>query len=131
MATIGALGNIVFSVSPKTVRTFDGLKQDVSPKFATHNRHLKEALLEYTGNDPDKISFSMMFSVFLGINPETEISKLRAAARSGRIMRLVLGRRSFGNWVITGLSSERERIDNKGNTLVAKVDISLTAYAGR
>lgn len=131
MATIGALGNVVFSVSPNVVKTFDGFKRSVSPKFANHNRHLKETLLEYTGNDPDKISFSMMFSVFLGTDPQTELSKLRAAARAGRIMHLVIGRESFGNWVITGLSSTRERIDNKGNTLVATADISLTAYAGR
>lgn len=131
MATIGALGDIAFSVSPNVVKTFDGLKRSVTPKFANHNRHLKETLLEYTGNDPDKISFSMFFSAFLGVDPKSEISKLETAARAGRIMHLVIGRQSFGNWVITGLSSSYEHIDNKGNILVAKADISLTAYAGR
>ena len=131
MATIGALGDIVFSVSTNTVKTFRDFKRTVSPKFASHNRHLKDTLLEYTGNDPDKISFSMMFSVYLGTEPHDEIKKLKTAANTGKIMYLVIGRESFGNWVITALSESREHIDNKGNTLVAKVDISLTAYAGR
>ncbi len=131
MATIGALGDIVFSVSTNAVKTFNDFKRTASPKFASHGRHLKDTLLEFTGNDPDKISFSMLFSVYLGIDPQAEIKKLKSAAHKGKIMYLVIGRESFGNWVITGLSEGREHIDNKGNTLVAKVDISLTAYAGR
>ena len=73
----------------------------------------------------------MLFSVYLGTDPQGEIKKLKTAARTGKIMYLVIGRETFGNWVITGLSESREHIDNKGNTLVAKVDISLTEYAGR
>lgn len=131
MATIGALGDVVFSVSPKVIRTFNGFKQSVSPKFSSHSRHLKETLLEFVGTDPDKISFSMTLSVFLGVDPKSEAAKLEAAARTGRIMRLVLGRQSYGNWVISSLSNSYERIDNKGNVLIIKTDISLTAYAGR
>lgn len=131
MATIGTLGDIVFSVSPKVIRTFNGLKKSVSPKFSSHNRHLKETLLEFTGTDPDKISFSMTLSVFLGVDPQAEAAKLESAARTGRIMRLILGRQSYGKWVITSLSNSYERIDNKGNVLIIKTDISLTAYAGR
>lgn len=131
MATIGALGNIAFSVSPNVVKTFDGLKRSSTAKFASHNRHLKETLLEFTGNDPDKISFSMFLSVYLGVDPEAEAANLQAARRTGRIMRLVIGRKSYGNWVINSLSESYDRIDNKGNALVIKVDISLTAYAGR
>lgn len=131
MATIGALGGVAFSVSPNVVKTFDGLKRSSTAKFASHNRHLKETLLEFTGNDPDKISFSMLLSVYLGVDPETEVSNLQAARRVGRIMHLVIGRKSYGNWVINSLSESYDRIDNKGNALVIKVDISLTAYAGR
>ena len=47
MATIGALGDIVFAVSTNTVKTFNDFKRTVSPKFASHNRHLKDTLLEF------------------------------------------------------------------------------------
>lgn len=131
MAKIGSLGGIVFSVSTNQVKTFDGLKRSGSAKFASHNRHLKDTLLEFTGNDPDKITFTMALSAFLGVNPKNEISKLRAAQRAGRIMRLVIGRQNYGNWVINSLSIDYDRIDNKGNILIANVNVSLTAYAGR
>lgn len=133
MATIGTLGNIVFSVSKSQVRTFDGMKWDSSAQYATHNRHLKDVLLEFTGTDADKITFSMQFSVFLGIDPMTEITKLLNAERSGAVMRLVIGSKAYGKnkWVITGTSKDLERFDNKGNLLIAKVNVSLMAYAGR
>lgn len=131
MATVGSLGDIVFSVSANQVKTISGLKRSISAQYSTHNRHLKDALVEYTGNEPEKITFTMTLSAFLGVNPKTEISKLREALRKGKIMRFVLGQDNFGNWVITSLSITYERTDKNGNTLSAKVSVSLTEYARR
>jgi len=133
MATIGTLGDIVFSVSNRQVKTFEGMTWESSAQYATHNRHLKDVLLEFTGTDADKITFNMYFSVFLGVNPLTELTKLLNAERGGRIMRLVIGSKAYGKhrWVITGTSKNLERFDNRGNLLVARVSVSLMAYAGR
>ncbi len=133
MATIGSLGDIVFSVSRSQIKTFDGMRWESSAQYASHNRHLKDELLEFVGSPADKISFSMTLSVYLGVDPMTEITKLLAAERAGKILRLVIGNKAYGKnkWVITSLSKELERFDNKGNLLLAKVNVSLTAYAGR
>jgi len=133
MATIGTLGNIVFAVSRRQVNTFDGMKWESSAQYAEHNRHLKDVLLEFTGTDADKINFSMYFSVFLGVDPLTEITKLLSAERSGRVMRLVIGNKAYGKhrWVIASTSKALERFDSKGNMLIARVNVSLIAYAGR
>lgn len=131
MAVIGSLGGVAFSVSANQVKTFNGLKQSISAQYQTHNRHLKDALIEFTGNSPDKITFTMTLSVFLGVKPQTEISKLKEAARAGKIMRLVIGRENFGNWVIPSLSIDYEHIDKSGNILSARISVTLTSYAGR
>jgi len=133
LAAIGTLGDIVFSVSRNQVKTFDGLKWDSSAKYASHDRHLQETLLEFTGLDNDTITFSMYFSVFLGVNPMTEIIKLLTAERNGTVMRLVIGRKAYGRnkWVITKTSKDLERFDKKGNLLTAKVNVTLEAYAAR
>ena len=49
MAIVGTWGDIVFSVSRRQIKTFDGLKWDSGAKYATHDRHLKDPLLEITG----------------------------------------------------------------------------------
>ena len=134
MAVIGTLGtDIVFSVSRKQVKTFDGLMWESSAKYAEHDRHLRDTLLEYVGLEADTISFSVLFSVFLGVDPMKEIVKLLNAERQGRVMRLVIGSKAYGTnkWVITKTSKNLQRFDNRGNLLAARVDITLKAYAGR
>lgn len=133
MAVVGTLGDIVFSVSRSKVKTFDGLKWESSAKYATHDRHLKDVLLEYTGTEADTISFTMFFSVFLGVDPMGEITKLLNAERSGKVMRLVIGSKAYGKnkWVITQTSKDLDKFDKRGNLLAAKVSVSLKAYAGR
>ena len=65
MAVIGTWGDITFAVSRNQIKTFDGLKWDSGAKYSTHDRHLKEPLLEFTGTDVESMTFTMFFSAFL------------------------------------------------------------------
>lgn len=133
MATIGSWGGIVFSVSRQTVKTFDDLKWDAAAKYSTHDRHLKEPLLEFTGTDVEKMTFSMFFSVFLGVNPISEVAKLLQAMRRGEVHRLVIGPKAYGTnkWVVTKVSTALKRYDSGGNLLVAAVNVTMNSYAAR
>lgn len=133
MAKIGTFGDLVFSVSDKTVRTFDSMSWDFSAKYTTHDRHIKPDLLEYMGPEIEGISFSVTFSVFLGTKPHKEIKKLRQMVRKGQAERLVLGGKVYGSykWVIQKGTAELERFDGKGNLWSAKVKITLKEYPKR
>jgi len=133
MANIGSWGDITFSVSRQTVKTFDGMKWESAAKYATHDRHLKEPLLEFTGTDVESVTFSMFFSVFLGVNPITEVSNILQAMRRGEVHRLVIGPKAYGTgkWVIEKLSTSLDRYDNHGNLLVASANVTMKSYAAR
>lgn len=133
MAVVGCLGDIVFSVSSNQVRTFNNMKWESSTQYAQHNRHLQDVLLEYTGTNPDTISFSMFFSKFCGVDPILEITKIIDAERKGEIMRLVIGNKTYGKykWVITKSSKALNYFDGHGNLQGASIDVSLTAYVNR
>lgn len=133
MAVIGSLGDTVFSVSRNQVKTFDDMSWESSANYSAHDRHLKDPILEFTGTGADTISFSMYFSVFLGVDPLAEIGKLLDAERNGKVMTLIIGTKKYGRhkWVITGTSKKLIKFDNKGKLLIASVDIKLTAYAGK
>ena len=73
---IGCLGDIAFTVSASVVRTLDNFQWSGSARYAAHQRHLGRGLLEFTGMDPDKISFDMTLSTQLGASPSREISKI-------------------------------------------------------
>lgn len=133
MAVIGTWGDITFAVSRNQIKTFDGLKWDSGAKYSTHDRHLKEPLLEFTGTDVESMTFTMFFSAFLGVNPIAEVSKLLKAMRRGEVHRLVIEPKAYGTnkWVITKLSNSLPRYDNRGNLLVAKVSVTMKSYSGR
>lgn len=133
MAVIGTWGDVTFAVSRKEIKTFDGLKWDSAAKYSTHDRHLKEPLLEFTGTDVESMTFTMFFSAFLGVNPIAEVSKLLKAMRKGEVHRLVIGPKAYGTnkWVITKLSNSLNRYDNRGNLLVAKVSVTMKSYSSR
>lgn len=133
MAQIGSFGELVFKVSSKQVRTFDALRWDFSAKYATHDRHIKEDLLEYMGPEIETITFSMFFSVFLGVRPLGQIRQLREMVRKGYAQRLVVGGRVYGRykWVMEKGSVEMQRYDNNGNLWAAKADVTLKEYSKR
>ena len=133
MALIGSWGDFTFAVSRESVKTFTGLKWDSSVKYATHDRHLKEPLLEFTGKDVESMSFSMLFTIFLGVNPIKEIAKLLQAMRRGEVHRLVIGPKAYGTskWVITKVSSSLDKYDSKGNLLSSKVSVTMKSYSSR
>jgi len=133
MANIGSFGDLVFSVSNNTVRTFESMSWDFSADYATHDRHIKADLLEYMGPGIEGISFSIAFSVFLGVNPLKEVKKLRKMVREGYAERLVIGGKVYGSykWVMQKGTVDFRRFDNKGNLLAAKVKVTLKEYPKR
>lgn len=129
---IGTLGDIVFTVSSKKIRTFDELKIDSKTDYAKHTRHNKKPLLEFQYNDTDTASFTMYLSVFEGVNPRKMQKKIDKYRKEGKLLTLIIGGKRYGKkWVITDHSKQYERIDNKGNLLVAKSSVSLQEYPER
>ena len=133
MAKIGSFGDLVFSVSDRTVKTFDGMSWDFSADYATHDRHIKADLLEYMGPGIEGISFSMVLSAFLGVNPLKEIKKLREMVKEGHAERLVIGGKVYGSykWVMQKGTVDFQRFDNKGNLWAAKIKVTLKEYPKR
>lgn len=133
MAKIGSFGKLAFSVSEKTVKTFDKLSWKTSSKYATHDRHIKRDVQEFLGPEPGSISFTMVFSVFHGTNPLKEVKKLNKMVKKGITGRLVIGGKVYGayKWVISEVSAEMERYDNKGNCWAATAQVSMKEYPKR
>lgn len=133
MAIIGCLGDVVFTVSASVVRTLDNFQWSGSARYATHQRHLGRGLLEFTGVDPEKISFDMTLSSQLGVVPTNEIQKIAKYAGKGRTLPLTIGKKVYGEyrWVILSHKVKGETFDKYGNLYVAVLSISLQEYVRR
>ena len=127
---VGCLGEIVFSVSGNLVQTLNNAQWSGSARYATHQRHLKDALTEFCGLEPDTFSFDMVLSAFLGVNPQTEINKIWQYERSGEALSLVIGNKAYGKyrWNIVSHKAKMQYCDKEGNLLHATVSINLQEY---
>ncbi len=127
---VGCLGEIIFSVSDSLVQTLNNAQWSGSARYATHQRHLKDALTEFCGLEPDTFSFEMVLSAFLGVNPQTEINKIWQYERSGEAVSLVIGNKAYGKyrWNIVSHKTKMQHYDNVGNLLHATVSVSLQEY---
>ena len=106
---------------------------DFSADYATHDRHIKADLLEYIGPSIETISFSMVFSVFLGVNPLKEIRRLRNMVQSGYAQRLVIGGKVYGSykWVMQKGTVDLKRFDRQGELWAASAKVTLKEYPKR
>ncbi len=130
MAVIGCLGDIAFEVSDKTLKTITNMKWSGSAQYATHQRHAGNALTEFVGIDPDKMSFEIILSSYLGSDPMKETAKIFAYERSGRAVPLIIGSHAYGKYRWSILSHEMHALsyDGQGNVTSATVSINLQEY---
>lgn len=133
MATVGSLGDVVFSVSKRRVKTITSVKWVSGARYSFHSRHLLKPLPEFQGPDTGTLSFDVTLSVFLGVVPSNEIRKLNQYVEEGRTLPFILGRKIMGSyrWVIDKASKDLERFDKKGNLVAARVSLSLKEYPRR
>lgn len=132
MAIVGCLGDVIFTVSRSVVRTLDNMTWSGSARYATHERHLTHALTEFTGLDPDKITFDILLSAELGVDPMAEGVKLWNIERSGRAVPLTVGTKCYGKyrWNITKHEMKMKTFYGNGDVHTATVSVSLQEYLG-
>lgn len=130
MAKIGCLGDIVFEVSRKTVRTVEKFKWSGSARHGVHQRHAENALTEFGGLDPDQIAFTIHFTPQLGTEPMQEIWALWRLMRNGKTLPLTIGEHAYGRyrWTITSMDIDAQYFDKNGDIYYAAVALKLQEY---
>lgn len=127
---VGCLGEIPFEASSRTVKTIKNATWSGTARYSTHNRHLNNALTEFTGLEPDAFSFDIQLSAFLGVNPNEAINKLWEYERSGKAVSLVLGTKAYGKyrWSVLNHKTKLEQYDGDGDLASCTVTVKLQEY---
>lgn len=127
---IGCLGDIAFQVSADMVRTISDMTWSGSANYTTHSRHLTDALTEFTGLAPDEMTFDIVLSAYLGVNPMTDLAKLWEYERKGQALQLVIGSKAYGKyrWVIKSHKISMQTFSGSGELMAATVSVSLLEY---
>ncbi len=127
---VGCLGDIGFHVSADVVEVINNITWSGKARYSTHQRHLRNALTEFTGIEPDEMSFDITLSAYLGVDPLAEMVKIWAYERDGEAIPLVIGERPYGKyrWSIVSHKIKMQYTDKYGNVTHAVVSVSLQEY---
>lgn len=127
---VGYLGEIIFAVSDETVETINNFVWSGSARYSTHRRHLTNALTEFVGLDPDKITFDIFVSVYLGVDPMTEVVKIWNYERGGTAVPLTIGTHAYGKyrWSILDHKMKMQTYNKAGDVTSATISLSLQEY---
>lgn len=127
---IGCLGEIVFEVSDKEIKTIRDASWSGSVSISTHQRHLNSALQEFVGINPDSFEFKIRVSMFLGSDPHKDIEKLLEYERGGIAVPLTIGKTGYGRyrWLVSKHKITLEHFDKMGNLVGADITVSLAEY---
>lgn len=130
MATIGSLGDVIFEVSSRTVKTFDEFSRGGSGRWTTHDIDLKKPEPEFLGPGQEEITFSMRLSITSQINPEKELEKLRQKRDTGALSMLIIGGKPVTSnlWYIESLKEQHKSHFADGKLMVAIVEVTLKEY---
>lgn len=124
--TVGSFGDVVFSVTTDTVRTLNSLSLSDNAAYVAHSVHGLQEVPEYTGLSAPKISFSVTLSAFLGLDPMTELEKLRTMLRSKKGYPFALGSDVYGDlWILTDIATDCEYFYRDGTLMSINVRLSL------
>lgn len=130
MGVIGTFGNLPFVCSAVFVLTFNGLRRELSVRWAQHDVIGSKPVLEYIGPDLASISMSIRFDSTLGLAPVMGLKKLKGMLEDGTARALVIGGEYFGRFVMENISEERRHHTGFGVCQVAEAKISLKECGG-
>jgi len=130
MGIVGVLGDIPFFVSHSAVMTLNNLTVSGSARYSTHQRHAQRALTELTGFDPDKVTFDVELSVYLGVSPISSIGLFQKYLRSSEVVPLTIGLHPYGiyRWTVMAYNIKSKNFDRMGNITTATVSLTLQEY---
>ena len=116
--------------SADIIKTFKRMQWSGSARYSKHRRHLTDTLTEFTGVEPDTISFDMELSAYLGVDPMADISKIWNYERTGKAVTLVIGEKAYGKykWTVESHKINSETHDKYGDLTSVTVSVNLLEY---
>ncbi len=126
----GCFGRMFFMVNSAVVKTIDNAVWGGSARYSTHQRHLTDALTEFTGIDPDTFSFDLTLYYGFGVDIQEELGRLWKYEREGLPQSLVLGDKIYGKhkWVVKKHQIKMRSYDKHGSLALAVVSVDLMEY---
>ncbi|MEQ2812793.1 phage tail protein [Phascolarctobacterium faecium] len=128
---VGSMGDIPFVVTYGKIRTFSDYGRSGSGRWAKHDLIGRKPVMEFLGPDVEKVSMKIQLRTDHGINPESELGRLRKMRDTGAVFPFILGGAPVSDnyWLLEDIGENVSYWRAGGKILSVSVDITLTEYS--
>lgn len=128
---VGFMGDIPFVVTYGKIRTFSDYGRSGSGRWAKHDLIGRKPVMEFLGPDVEKVSMKIQLRTDHGINPESELGRLRKMRDTGAVFPFILGGAPVSDnyWLLEDIGENVSYWRAGGKILSVSVDITLTEYS--
>lgn len=128
---VGSMGDIPFVVSYGKIRTFSDYGRSGSGRWAKHDLIGRKPVMEFLGPDVEKVSMKIQLRTDHGINPESELGRLRKMRDTGAVFPFILGGAPVSDnyWLLEDIGENVSYWRAGGKILSVSVDITLTEFS--
>ena len=128
---VGFMGDIPFVVTYGKIRTFSDYGRSGSGRWAKHDLIGRKPVMEFLGPDVEKVSMKIQLRTDHGINPESELGRLRKMRDTGAGFPFILGGAPVSDnyWLLEDIGENVSYWRAGGKILSVSVDITLTEYS--
>ena len=128
---VGSMGDIPFVVTYGKIRTFSDYGRSGSGRWAKHDLIGRKPVMEFLGPDVEKVSMKIQLRTDHGINPESELGRLRKMRDTGAVFPFILGGAPVSDnyWLLDDIGENVSYWRAGGKILSVSVDITLTEYS--
>lgn len=128
---VGSMGDIPFVVTYGKIRTFSDYGRSGSGRWAKHDLIGRKPVMEFLGPDVEKVSMKIQLRTDHGINPESELGRLRRMRDTGAVFPFILGGAPVSDnyWLLEDIGENVSYWRAGGKILSVSVDITLTEYS--
>lgn len=128
---VGSMGDIPFVVTYGKIRTFSDYGRSGSGRWAKHDLIGRKPVMEFLGPDVEKVSMKIQLRTDHGINPESDLGRLRKMRDTGAVFPFILGGAPVSDnyWLLEDIGENVSYWRAGGKILSVSVDITLTEYS--
>ena len=128
---VGSMGDIPFVVTYGKIRTFSDYGRSGSGRWAKHDLIGRKPVMEFLGPEVEKVSMKIQLRTDHGINPESELGRLRKMRDTGAVFPFILGGAPVSDnyWLLEDIGENVSYWRAGGKILSVSVDITLTEYS--
>lgn len=128
---VGSMGDIPFVVTYGKIRTFSDYGRSGSGRWAKHDLIGRKPVMEFLGPDVEIVSMKIQLRTDHGINPESELGRLRKMRDTGAVFPFILGGAPVSDnyWLLEDIGENVSYWRAGGKILSVSVDITLTEYS--